>query len=663
MKKENENRIRKRAFGRHRTLRYGMLTLAVLMAAVIAVQMVPGGTEDSSADDIVINLNNNTGSGAGYLWSGDTLTITGYDNNYTITQNNTGLLERNIIIKDSGSSSTVTVIIKNINIKGIITLEGNASVNLLLDGINKISGSIFVADTYYTKASLKIDSPTNGSLDVMAGSGAAGIGGVSDGSDGSGGTITINGGTVKATGGNGAAGIGGGSDGSNDTITINGGTVTAIGGINGAGIGSGFFGGGGTITINGGIVTATGGINGAGIGGGETGPGGTITINGGTVTATGGSSGAGIGGGEAGGGGTITINGGTVTATGGGNGAGIGGGDGGDGGTITINGGTVTATGGGNGAGIGGGDGKDGDKGNGGTITISGGTVTATGGSGSADIGGAGIGGGYNSASGAVLTIKNEASIKAFSKGDLPAIHADSVTISAGTGFFVNAVLGSNLPSASTTLLIYADGDMTTELVTLTPPAATYKSFAFMLPGSSSSKNYNIFAQYEGGSKPMLKSSDDSPVIASVNTVEYTDVKLGDILYAVTNISDVPNEAVVGTPLTLSGTVTPTNASFKAITWSVESAGTTGAAIEDGVLTATDAGTVTVTATIANGTSPGTDYKKDFTITVSAEGAGETEGSGGGSNTLLWIGIAAVIIVLLLVTVFLLQKKGIIKGI
>ena len=54
------------------------------------------------------------------------------------------------------------------------------------------------------------------------------------------GTITINGGTVKATGGVFAAGIGGGCRGSGFNITISGGSVTATGGDNGAGIGGGF---------------------------------------------------------------------------------------------------------------------------------------------------------------------------------------------------------------------------------------------------------------------------------------------------------------------------------------------------------------------------------------------------------------------------------------
>ena len=189
---------------------------------------------------------------------------------------------------------------------------------------------------------------TTGSVSV------AGIGGIwfygADSANCTSGTITINGGMVKATGGDSSAGIGGSSSGgAGGTITINGGTVTATGGTNAAGIG----GDGGNITINGGTVTATGGSGGAGIGGRREGTsGGTITINGGHVTANGSQRSfysAGIGGGFKGAGGSITINGGVVDAHGGW--TGIGSGEDGYSGTATgdcavaVNGGVVTATG------------------------------------------------------------------------------------------------------------------------------------------------------------------------------------------------------------------------------------------------------------------------------------------------------------------------------
>ncbi|MCL1823504.1 MAG: fibronectin type III domain-containing protein [Oscillospiraceae bacterium] len=88
---------------------------------------------------------------------------------------------------------------------------------------------------------------------------------------------------------------------------------------------------------------------------------------------------------------------------------------------------------------------------------------------------------------------------------------------------------------------------------------------------------------------------------------------------AVTNITGIPTTAVIGTPLTLSGTVEPATATNKTIVWTVKSAGATGATITDGnKLNTTAAGTVTITATITNGGTQTTPYTKDFTLTVSA---------------------------------------------
>jgi hypothetical protein len=89
---------------------------------------------------------------------------------------------------------------------------------------------------------------------------------------------------------------------------------------------------------------------------------------------------------------------------------------------------------------------------------------------------------------------------------------------------------------------------------------------------------------------------------------------------AVTNITGIPSGALVGTPLTLSGTVAPSNATNKAIVWSVQSAGATGALISGNTLTITAAGSVTVTATIANGKTANTPYIQDFAITINAGG-------------------------------------------
>ncbi len=66
-----------------------------------------------------------------------------------------------------------------------------------------------------------------------------------------------------------------------------------------------------------------------------------------------------------------------------------------------------------------------------------------------------------------------------------------------------------------------------------------------------------------------------------------------------------------GETLTLSGTVNGVSSAMRKIDWSIRDAGATGAAIRDGVMSAEQAGTVTIAATVQNSTT--TEY---FTITV-----------------------------------------------
>jgi formylglycine-generating enzyme required for sulfatase activity len=89
------------------------------------------------------------------------------------------------------------------------------------------------------------------------------------------------------------------------------------------------------------------------------------------------------------------------------------------------------------------------------------------------------------------------------------------------------------------------------------------------------------------------------------------------VFIPVSNITGVPLIGVVGINLSLSGTVSPANATNQTITWSVSNSGTTGAEITDGnKLTTTGAGTVVATATITNGRAIGTDYTQDFSISI-----------------------------------------------
>jgi uncharacterized protein YjdB len=93
---------------------------------------------------------------------------------------------------------------------------------------------------------------------------------------------------------------------------------------------------------------------------------------------------------------------------------------------------------------------------------------------------------------------------------------------------------------------------------------------------------------------------------------------------AVTDITNLPSNAKVGTPLELTGTVVPANASMNKIIWEViDLAGTSGATLSgDKTLVTTKPGTISLTATINDGAvDPGNDanrvpYVKPFSITI-----------------------------------------------
>jgi len=84
----------------------------------------------------------------------------------------------------------------------------------------------------------------------------------------------------------------------------------------------------------------------------------------------------------------------------------------------------------------------------------------------------------------------------------------------------------------------------------------------------------------------------------------------------VDEITGLPATVSAGVPLTLTGTVSPSDATNQTITWSVKNAGTTGAAISGNTLNTTAAGTATLTAIVVNGLTKTTDYKQDFVVTV-----------------------------------------------
>ena len=86
----------------------------------------------------------------------------------------------------------------------------------------------------------------------------------------------------------------------------------------------------------------------------------------------------------------------------------------------------------------------------------------------------------------------------------------------------------------------------------------------------------------------------------------------------VANITNVPDTKTAGISLNLTGTVLPSDATNQTKVWSIYDAGTTGATITGNTINTTAAGTLVVTATIANGASATTPHTQNFNIAVSA---------------------------------------------
>ena len=140
--------------------------------------------------------------------------------------------------------------------------------------------------------------------------------------------------------------------------------------------------------------------------------------------------------------------------------------------------------------------------------------------------------------------------------------------------------------------------------------------------GGSVRDQYNSVAVSPGGwivavGYSSAFNSGDWVGIAGKGGVDAIVVKYNTIL-PVTGIVGVPLRATLGVPLTLTGTVVPSNASVQTIAWSVKDAGTTFATIDGNTLTTKGTGTVVVTATISNGLGPGKDFKKDYVINSSS---------------------------------------------
>jgi uncharacterized protein YjdB len=229
--------------------------------------------------------------------------------------------------------------------------------------------------------------------------------------------------------------------------------------------------------------------------------------------------------------------------------------------------------------------------------------------------------------------------------GVVTAVGAGTATITVTTGdggFTASCAVTVNLPFIPVTNItgvstITIAGTPLTLTGTVAPSNATNQTIAWSVASAGTTGaaiSGNTLSTTAAGTVTVMATIVNGTAVGTNYTQNFT-ITVNTPFIPVTNITGVPTTATVGTPLTLVGTVVPSNVTNQAITWSVASVGTTGAAISGNTLNTTAAGIVQVRATIANGSAVGTNYTQDFTITVNAPFIPITSITGGSATAVV----------------------------
>ncbi len=470
------------------------------------------------------------------------------------------------------------------------------STSIIWSGDSAVAGDVEINSRVTVTADMELMIPAGRTLTVR--------GGIDAGGNASGNeskyTLTVTGGgSLCVTGTKGEKG----SPGTKDTR----------GGTGGTG-GAGFT---GNLIVDGAAVNVTGGEGGEGGEGFDGGEGGmsldgNITVKNGTVNLTGGN-----GGGGGGKGGTgcrdsvVTVNGGSVNVTGG---AGGGGGDGGNGGTggdgcrvsvVTVNGGSVNVTGGnggtgGNSASVGDHGGNGGNGGYDSAITVNGGFVEVAGGA-----GGDGVNG--------------------FDGGD----GGDG-----GTGW----IDWKNRPITVRHGLVYLIGG-----------AGGKGGEGYRAGATGSDRQAAPWVTIDG---PVIEESGDGSTWSDVsaNTSDKRYVRVRSVDVSAISLDKASAGLTVGGTESLTAVISPDEASYRSVKWSVKPGGSRVKLYADAACSSeigadatsaltvyakgTAAGTAKITVTATNGTEDTGDNKKavcDVTVTcsVTITGCAHAAASGG----------------------------------
>jgi uncharacterized protein YjdB len=154
---------------------------------------------------------------------------------------------------------------------------------------------------------------------------------------------------------------------------------------------------------------------------------------------------------------------------------------------------------------------------------------------------------------------------------------------------------------------------------TVNPSNATNQTIVWRLGNASTAPGASVVdgqVNAAGAGTVLIMATIADGTVTGDYTQTFT-INFGVPFIPVTSITRVPTTGTVGTPITLTGTVYPLNATNQTIEWSLGEGSTAPrASVHEGYVNVTGEGTVVVTATIINGTAPGTNYTQNFTIHI-----------------------------------------------
>jgi endo-1,4-beta-xylanase len=161
-------------------------------------------------------------------------------------------------------------------------------------------------------------------------------------------------------------------------------------------------------------------------------------------------------------------------------------------------------------------------------------------------------------------------------------------------------------------------GDPLLLIGTVIPYYATYKDITWTVADRGStgaSIAGNTLTTSAPGTAKLTATVANGKALGSAYTQDFPIMVRPVNFREVSGIYDVPDETTAGVPLSLSGSISPYDATNQKISWSVKSENGTGASINGNTFIAAAAGTATITAVIADGTISGR-YVQDFDIEV-----------------------------------------------